>query len=170
MQEQWKVITEATNYEVSNLGRVRNSKTGFILNPDKSGTGYSQVSIKIKDTNKFQRRYVHRLVATYWIENDSPQYKTEVNHKNMDKHDNSVNNLEWVTPSENQKHKYANRKIKTSNRRVTQLDLEGNVIATFDSVLEAAKSVNGSRQGIDLICKGDPKRKTAHGFKWKYLD
>lgn len=118
MQEQWKPILEATNYEVSNLGRVRNSKTRYILNPDKSGTGYSQVSIKIINTNKFQRRYVHRLVATYWIDNDDPQNKTEVNHKNMDKHDNCVDNLEWVTPSENQRHKYANKKIKTCNRKV----------------------------------------------------
>ena len=66
--EIWKNIEEATNYEVSNLGNVRNTKSGQILNPGVSGNGYKQVSLKMKDNNKFMKRYVHRLVATYFYQ------------------------------------------------------------------------------------------------------
>lgn len=168
MEELWKNIEEATNYEVSNLGRIRNTKSGIILNPGISGNGYKQVSLRIKDTDKFEKRYVHRLVAFYWIPN--PEDKKEVNHINLDRTDNRVENLEWVTSSENQKHRYLNGNYKTSNRRVAQLDLDGNFIQEFSSVLAAAEYLGKSRQGIDLVCRNDPRRKTAHGFKWKYLD
>ena len=61
--EQWKIIGIATNYEVSNMGNIRNIKTGQVLNPGISGNGYKQVSLKMNDTGKFKKQYVHRLVA-----------------------------------------------------------------------------------------------------------
>jgi hypothetical protein len=166
--EQWKKIVEATNYEVSNLGRIKNTKSGQILNPGIAGNGYKQVSLRIIDSDKFEKRYVHRLVATYWI--DNPEEKREVNHKNLNRTDNRVENLEWITSSENQKHKYANGNYKTSNRKVVQLDENDNQIKTYSSVAEAAKAMGINRQGIDKVCKGTYGRKTAAGFKWKYLD
>ena len=50
------------------------------------------------------------------------------------------------------------------------MDLQGNEIAVFDSVIAAAKAMGATRQGIDKVCKGTYGRKTAHGYKWKYLD
>jgi hypothetical protein len=70
-----------------------------VLNPGVSGNGYKQVSLKMKTSNKFEKRYVHRLVATYWL--DNPDNKREVNHINLDKADNRVENLEWITSSDN---------------------------------------------------------------------
>ena len=166
--ELWKNIEESTNYEVSNYGNIRNTKSGQILNPGESGNGYKQVALKMKASNKFEKRYVHRLVAFYWLEN--PENKREVNHINLDKTDNRVENLEWITSSENQKHKYQDRDYRTSNRKVAQMDLDNNIIAVFDSVADAAQAMGGTRQGIDKVCKGIYGRKTAHGFKWKYLD
>lgn len=166
--EQWKNIEESTNYEISNLGNVRNTKTGRIMNPGVSGNGYKQVSLRMKKSNKFEKRYIHRLVATYWIPN--PENKREVNHINLDKTDNRVENLEWITSSENQKHKYASRNYTTSNLKVAQMDLGENIIAIFDSVASAAKAMKATRQGIDRVCKGTYGRITAHGYKWKYLD
>ena len=166
--ELWKNIEESTNYEVSNYGNIRNTKSGQILNPGESGNGYKQVALKMKASNKFEKRYVHRLVSFYWLEN--PENKREVNHINLDKTDNRVENLEWITSSENQKHKYQNRDYRTSNRKVAQMDLNNNIIAVFDSVAAAAQAMGATRQGIDKVCKGIYGRKTAHGFKWKYLD
>ena len=168
IMELWRNIEEATNYEVSNYGNIRNTKSGQILNPGVAGNGYKQVSLKMKNSNKFEKRYVHRLVATYWIPN--PENKREVNHIDLDRTNNCVENLEWITSSDNQKHKYEKGNYKTSNRKVAQMDLDNNIIAIFDSVVQAAQAMGGSRQGIDKVCKGTYGRITAHGFKWKYLD
>ena len=171
MNEEWRIIDFATNYEVSNLGNVRNTKTGVVLNPGVSGNGYKQVSLKMIETNKFKKQYVHRLVAQFWVENDDIEHKKEVNHKNLDRTDNRAENLEWLTSSENQKHKYKNNdNYKTSNRAVVQMDLNGNEIATYPSIIAAAKALGVSRQGIDKIVHGNPTRKTAHGFLWKFLN
>ncbi len=163
----WINIDIATNYAVSNLGRIKNTKTGQTLNPGISGNGYRQVSLKMKDTNTFRKQYVHRLVALYWLPN--PDNKREVNHKNLDRTDNRVENLEWVTSSENQKHKYEKQNFKTSNRKVIQMDLNGNELHIFHSIIEATAAVGlHSRSGIDSVCHGT--RKTAGGYKWKFLD
>lgn len=168
MTEQWKIITEATNYAVSNLGNIKNTKTGRLLNPGISGNGYKQVSLRMISSNKFEKRYVHRLVAQYWLEN--PENKREVNHKNLDRTDNRIENLEWVTSSDNQKHKYENGYYKTSNRIIIQLNpntLEE--IAKFQSVISAVKAMNGkSRSGIDKVLRG--QQHTAYGFVWKFAD
>ena len=58
----------------------------------------------MKKNGKFMKRYVHRLVATYFIPN--PENKREVNHKNLDRTDNRVENLEWVTCAENIQHSF----------------------------------------------------------------
>lgn len=166
--ELWKNIDIATNYEVSNLGNIRNTKSGQILNPGIGGNGYKQVSLKMNDTGKFRKQYVHRLVAQYWL--DNPENKREVNHKNLDRTDNRAENLEWLTPSENQKHKFENSDYKTSNRPVAQMDLNDNIIAIFDSVIAAARELNISRQGIDKVVHGTYGRITAGGYKWKFLN
>ena len=166
--ELWKNIDIATNYEVSNFGNIRNIKSGQILNPGISGNGYKQVSLKMNDTGKFKKQYVHRLVAQYWL--DNPENKREVNHKNLDRTDNRAENLEWLTSSENQKHKFENSDYKTSNRPVVQMDLNDNIIAIFDSVIAAARELNISRQGIDKVVHGTYGRITAGGYKWKFLN
>ena len=110
MLEQWKEIIEASNYEISNLGRVRNKPTKKILKGRLSKSGYLQVSVKLNETQKFSNRYIHRLVAIYWIEN--PENKREVNHKDGDKLNNNYTNLEWCNGSINTQHAYDNNLIK----------------------------------------------------------
>lgn len=100
MSEQWKLIEDYPNYEVSNMGRVRNTKTGRILRLVVNEWGYLHVTL-CKD-GKMKRFLVHRLVATTFIQN--PENKSQVNHINGIKTDNRVENLEWVTNSENQQH------------------------------------------------------------------
>lgn len=167
MQEEWKNIKEASNYEVSNLGNVRNKTTLKILKGRLSKSGYLQVSIKINETNKFSNRYIHRLVAQYWVEN--PKNKKEVNHKDGNKENNIFSNLEWVTSSENQKHRHSIGISKTSNRKIGKFTVDGELITIYNSIQEAAdKENNGVRVSIDNVVHG--KRHTLKGFVWKFLD
>lgn len=100
---EWKLIDEFPDYEVSTLGEVRNRTTMQVLRQVKSG-GYMQVIIEGK-----YRRYVHRLVATAFIPNDDnlPQ----VNHKDENKTNNNVDNLEWCTPKYNSNYGTQSEKI-----------------------------------------------------------
>ena len=94
--KKWKKIEQAPNYEVSNYGEVRNLKTGYILKPIYN-YGYAHVCIK-DSNNKFGQKRVHRLVAQAFIPN--PLNKSYVNHKDFNRSNNYVDNLEWATRSE----------------------------------------------------------------------
>ena len=97
MAELWKQIEDYENYEVSTHGRVRNKRTGRYLKFDLSNCGYYRVTLC--KNNKPRKFSVHRLVAQAFVE---PVVGKElVNHKDSDKTNNRVENLEWVTCSEN---------------------------------------------------------------------
>lgn len=166
----WKVIDFASNYEISNEGEVRNKTTGKILKGRESKSGYLQVSIKIDETGKFTNKYIHRLVAEFFIKN--PELKREVNHIDGNKLNNNVDNLEWVTSSENQLHRQhiLNKRI-TSNRKIGMYDMHTEqLLKVFNSVVEAGKFFEKSRVNIDNALKHKNNQKTAYGYVWKYLD
>jgi hypothetical protein len=94
----WKSYKE--KYEVSNEGDVRNSETGLVLKNNTDKYGYHTVTLWLDKVPKTLK--VHRLVATCFIEN--PDNKEQVNHKDGNKKNNFVNNLEWSTPIENIRH------------------------------------------------------------------
>ena len=94
MQEQWKACEGHSNYEISNMGNVRNVKTGRTLKPWKSGNGYLKVNLENKSIFA-----VHRLVATAFCPQGHDQ--SVVDHINRNRQDNRACNLEWVTYAEN---------------------------------------------------------------------
>lgn len=104
-----------SNYFISNKGRVKNLK-GNIIQPFYKGNEYNPnnryVSITLHDDNHNKHNeLVHRLVAMIFIPNSDPANKIEVNHKDGNRQNNNIENLEWVTPVENMKHANDNNLI-----------------------------------------------------------
>ncbi|MEB9013982.1 HNH endonuclease [Bacillus cereus] len=104
--EVWKdlkdVVECGDNYEVSTLGNIRNKVTLRVLKPY-TMKGYKR--IKISKDNKKKSYLLHRLVALTFI--DNPSNHPEVNHKDGNKNNNTLTNLEWCTRTDNLKHAYA---------------------------------------------------------------
>lgn len=101
MKEYWVDLKEDPRYEVSNLGNVRNKKTGRILKPNLNRPGgYQRVNIQGR------HKYVHRLVADSFFDGDHD--KLDVNHIDGDKTNNALPNLEWCTRKENLRHAFIN--------------------------------------------------------------
>lgn len=122
----WEVVAVNPNYEVSDLGEVRNIKTGRILK-QKLRNGYAAVNLS--NEGVVTTYNVHRLVAEAFLSNSDK--KEQVNHKDEIKTNNSLPNLEYVTPKENIKYSRA--------KQVIGKDINGNVVMEFESLTEAAK-------------------------------
>lgn len=95
----WKEIINHPNYEINELGQVKNKIKGNLLTPFKTTNGY--LRIRISDKGAYQ---LHYLIALHFI--DNPNNYTEINHINGNKLDNSIENLEWSNRSLNMIHAY----------------------------------------------------------------
>jgi WD40 repeat protein len=159
-----KIIVDGieTFYSVSIEGKVRNDRRNSLLNQHEQ-QGYMHVSLSCFEKTK--RLKVHRLVAIAFIPN--PENKPYVNHKNGNKSDNTVENLEWVTASENTIHAWDTGLAKsTVARNVVQYSLSGEKIAEYKSVREASLSTESSEEKISMCCNN--KRKSHNGYQWKF--
>ena len=134
------------------------------------GKGYKVVTLT-KD-GKMTNLYVHRIVAEAFLPN--PDNLPMVNHKDEDKANNFLENLEWCTAAYNRTYGNAiERHAKTLRGResgkrtpVIQKYADGKFSNRYDFISEAALSVNGAVGAISAVCKG--KRKLAYGFRWEY--
>jgi len=107
--ELWKDIPGYKGlYQVSSFGQIRSLYTGKLRSAVKSGHGYHAVQLSKNGVK--QRHYVHRLVALAFLPQASLG-KNQINHKNCNKSDNRVDNLEWASHLDNMTHAYQNGKI-----------------------------------------------------------
>ena len=155
------------NYKISRTGQVysnyikRNRKLCINKN-----TGYLQVSVM--KNRKMKTMQVHRIVAEHYIPN--PENKPQINHINGIKTDNRVENLEWVTDSENKLHCYESG-LKDRNvisKPIYQLEkYTDEIIRKFESANEASR-ITGINQGnISNCCLG--RCKSTGGYSWKFV-
>lgn len=100
VREHWIDVKDTPEYQVSNLGRVRNARNGRVLKPLTHGNAYQRVTIHGK------HRYIHRLVADSFFDGDHSHL--DVNHIDGNKLNNHISNLEWCTRQENIKHAFIN--------------------------------------------------------------
>jgi hypothetical protein len=168
--EEWKKILGYDGYTISNHGRLKYIiKKGTIPSfkitlGSLDNDGYQIARLKNIDFD-LKRIPIHRLVAKSFLEN--PNNLPIVNHKDGDKCNNNVNNLEWVTASENIKHAYDNNLI-SGKREIYQLDKNNKIIKKFDSIVEATISLGIERTAISSCL--NKRSKTAGGYYWIYVE
>lgn len=160
--ETWRKIKLFPNYQVSNLGNVKNIVTNKSISQWKKKNGYLQVTLHANGIKK--NLYIHRLVAEAFILN--PNRLNDVNHIDEDKTNNCVNNLEWMSHSANCNYGNRGRKISSQlSKPVLQIDLSGNVIKRFPSLISVSKAGFGFGN-VANVCLGT--KEIAYGYKWKY--
>ena len=168
--EIWKPVKDYEGlYEVSNTGNVRSvdrmvkhSKGGLrlykgrLMKPYINSDGYRIVNISKNGVGKMKR--VNRIVAETFIPN--PYNLATVNHKDENKLNDSVENLEWMSISDNIRYSCC--------KSINQLTINDEFIRTWESASDVNKELNFNTSNILRCCKG--KRKSAHGYKWCYVE
>ena len=184
--EIWKDIKGYERlYQVSNLGDIKSLKRNVyagngkyrwqyerILSKKKTnGNGY--ITVSLYKNNDVQNRYVHKIVAETFISN--PNNYKYINHKDENKANNYVDNLEWCTAryncTYNNRHIKIGKKLinnKASSKPILQINNKNEIVKSYPSISEASRQLKVSSQAISDCLRG--KQKHSANFKWKYID
>lgn len=184
IKPKWKdIIGYENEYQINQFGEIRTLKDSpklkkyDVLKPQISKrNGYVYQMLYKNGKEKLLR--VHRLVAMAFLPN--PNNLPQVNHKDGNKQNNSVDNLEWCEQSDNMKHAYKNglqipsenqRKAiintnKLKQKKVCQIK-DGEIINTFSGISEASRQTKISISCISRCC--NLKRKSTNGYEWRFL-
>ena len=178
MSEIWKVTTVNSDYEVSNLGRVRSNKFNKtkILKPFKLGSkNFSKtnksyyISVRFLKNGSSKDYAVHRLVATAFVPN--PNNYQQVNHINGVRNDNRAENLEWCNHSYNVWHSYnVLGNVSGVSIPIYQYSKNGEFIKEWTSAAAASKETGIDSSSISAVCKKIGYRKMAGGYIWRYKE
>lgn len=170
--EIWKPVMGYEGlYEVSNLGRVRslerwrNAKNGSkslhkgkVMKNHYADNGY--IRVLLNDGVEKKRHLIHRLVAQAFLPN--PDNLPIVNHKDENKSNNSVDNLEWCDDKYNTRYSLA--------KPIIQFTLDGELVKKWDTTIDIETELHINHSAIIACCKNKYGYKTAGGFIWKYYD
>ena len=184
IQTKWKDIVGYENeYQINQFGEIRTLKDSpklkkyDVLKPQTSKrNGYVYQMLYKNGKEKLFR--VHRLVAMAFLPN--PNNLPQVNHKDGNKQNNSVDNLEWCEQSDNMKHAYKNGlQIPSENQRKSIINTnklkqkkvcqikDGKIINTFSGISEASRQTKISISCISRCC--NLKRKSTNGYEWRFV-
>jgi len=184
MQETWKDIEEYEGiYEVSTLGNVRNKISGIMKLPHDNGHGYKSVSLS--QNGHYKTRYVHRLVATAFI--DNPDKKPEVHHIDSDRSNNKLDNLQWVTSKENNNFPEHIKAMQSNENWAKQRQksmakardkaivinsyrarfIKNGIALEFESLAEGARKLGLDKGGATRVANG--KQAHTHGYVIEYV-
>ena len=168
--EIWKDIPDYEGlYQVSNLGRVKSVKNGCVKSYHKNRRGYCMV--ELYKSNRREHKYIHRLVARVFI--PKSEWKETINHKDENKENNRLDNLEFMSFIENIK--YGTRGERSGKNRINhplrslqicQYDEEMKLVNEWVSIAEAHRQTGITRPNIIKCLKG--YRQHAGGYRWAY--
>lgn len=163
MNEIWKPIKGYENrYLISDKGEVKSIKHNKIL---KKELRRNYWSVQLFNGVKYKHFSIHRLVGLNFI--DNPDNLPYINHKDENKLNNNVNNLEWCTCSYNINYGTSiTRSKEKKSVSILKLSKNGEILNTYNSISDAEKETGIYNSNIVKCCKGE--RKTAGGYIWKY--
>lgn len=175
MEELWKTIEECEDYQVSNFGRIKSFKydkeNGKIMKPYKTTKGYLQIDLSLDGRKRENRLHlaVHRLVAKAFIPN--PENLPQVNHKDENKENNHVDNLEWCTNEYNAHYGTKSERVAQKHRKpVYSIDENGSV-EEFDGLRVAARAMTGNPNDSGSSIKYSiNKGRVVYGRQWFYKE
>lgn len=161
MSEKWKPVKDWEDlYEVSDKGRVKNSLTNHIVIGDTNNCGYERVCFYKKGHKpEKQRIFRHRLVAETFI--DNPENLPQVNHKDYNTHNNCVDNLEWVTNFQNQRHSllYGKREYKP-----IEVGFLNGLMCKYDTIQDLSREIGVSDTLIKFWIKNESSTYIDYGI------
>ena len=164
MREIWKKIDQFYFY-ISNKGRVKN-RFGKIRKLHKGKNGYLVFSAQNYEENKKYLLYVHRLVAAYFLPIE--EYDECVNHKDGNKENNCVENLEWCSLAYNTKHAYEHDLIKNYRGiEIVENGMQFKKIVDCINWLKANGYPKARHSNIIMVIHG--KRHIAYGHTYRYI-
>ena len=156
----------SNTYSISEDGEIKNIKTGRAISQREDKDGY--MVCNLSTTNKRQQTFkVHRLVALMYVENDNPEVKVQVNHKDENKKNNHYSNLEWCTLHYNINYGLRTKKAITPRERAIIIKNEntGDVVK-FESIASACRMLNLDPRHLGEVLSGT--RKTVNGYSAFY--
>lgn len=158
-----RIIENYPNYTISDKGEIVNTNTNKELKPYIRKDGY--VVATLSKGGKKYKCYLHRLVAETFIPN--PDNLPQVNHKDEDKTNNCVSNLEWITSKDNCNYGTRNERQGLGHSKpIEQYDLEGNFIKEWDSAAQVERDLGFNHSNISKCCLG--RYNIAYNYKWKF--
>ena len=164
--EEFKEIQDFPNYQISNYGNVFSKNRNKILSPCDDSHGYLMVHLW-KNNRQYVKK-IHRLVAETFLEN--PNNFQDVNHKDENKKNNNISNLEWISRKDNLNYGTRNQRANATRKKpVYQIDKDTlDIINKFDSAKDASKQTGINSSNITQVCKHS--RKTAGNYIWKFVE
>ena len=172
--EVWKELYNFDGaYLISNTGKVWSKKSNRELTLTTNGTGYQKITLS--HNSKSTNLYIHRLVGEHFVEGKS-SVNCQINHIDGDSMNNNYRNLEWVTPIENWKDAvekgrrfdyFGKGKKDSIRKKVDKVNLEGNVIKTYQSIGEASRENGLTHNIVSRACR-NKKSRAKNGFYYKY--
>lgn len=154
-------LTDFPNYSVDEQGNVKNNKTNYILKWQYLPSGYAYIKVKHPITRKQTILLIHRLVAEAFIPN--PHHLPEINHKDENKLNNTVENLEWCTRQYNLSYGTRLNRIKENTERIKPVEcIETGEVFSSGHEVEIKLGI----KNVVRACRGE--RKSAGGYHWRF--